>query len=302
MNNIPKPILKWVGGKSQIINKILDIIPKNFKNYHEVFVGGGSVLIAVLWAQQQGYINIEKNINAYDSNSALIYTYINIKDNKEELYQQLLLIIDEFNKCSLDGAIFRDPEDEEQAVSSKESYYYWTRKQYNKLKDKKSIKSSVYFIFLNKTGFRGMYREGPNGFNVPYGNYKNPKILEKKDLDYISNLIQPVNFKINDFSISFESIKKGDFIYLDPPYAPENSKSFVKYNQDGFNLDQHLKLFSLCNLIKSPTRFIMSNANVQLVKDNLLEQDYKYEIITCRRAINSKNPGEKTEEVLICNY
>ena len=155
---------------------------------------------------------------------------------------------------------------------------------------------------MNKTGFRGMYREGPNGFNIPYGNYKNPKILEKKDLDFISELIQGVNFEISDFSESFKKVKKGDFIYLDPPYAPENATSFVGYNKEGFDIVQHKKLFQSCNEIKLPTKFIMSNSNVQLVKDFLPEEQYNYEIIKCRRAINSTNPGAITEEVIIKNY
>ena len=81
--DIPKPILKWVGGKTQIITKIINLIPKEFNNYHEMFIGGGSVLIAVLWASKQGLINIKKKINAYDINKALISTYINIRDQKE---------------------------------------------------------------------------------------------------------------------------------------------------------------------------------------------------------------------------
>ena len=299
---IAKPILKWVGGKGQIIEKILKLVPKEFENYHEIFVGGGSVLLAVLWAEHQGLIKIKNKINAYDLNSALIYTYLNIQKKKDKLYQEISKLIKEYFETKIEGDVFRKPDDKTQALSSRESYYYWIRKQYNQLQDKSTIIASAYFIFLNKTCFRGMYREGPNGFNVPYGNYKNPKILEKRDLDHTSYLIQSVNFEICDFSQSFEKIKSGDFVYLDPPYAPENSKSFVKYNQDGFDLQQHQKLFSLCNLIQLPTKFLMSNSNVPLIKEYFSDKDFNYEIIECRRAINSTNPAAKTEEVLITNF
>lgn len=300
--DIPKPIFKWVGGKSQIIDKLINTFPKEFNNYHEMFLGGGSVLIALLWACKKGFITIKKKINAYDINQALISSYINIRDKKEELYLELKVIIDQFLECKIDGTLNRNPETESEALSSRESYYYWIRKQYNQLQNRTTIQASAYFIFMNKTGFRGMYREGPNGFNIPYGNYKNPKILEKKDLDYISDLIQDVNFEIRDFSESFKKVKNGDFIYLDPPYLPENATSFVGYNKEGFDIEQNKKLFLSCKKIKLPTKFIMSNSNVQLIKDFLPENEYNYEIIECRRAINSTNPAAKTKEVIIKNF
>ena len=308
MNNIlkkdiPKPLLKWVGGKGQIIEKLLKKLPKKINNYHEIFVGGGSFLIMVLWAKEKNYITIDGDINVYDLNEALIETYNNIKNNKDKLFESIKQIETEFNSCEIEGDVKRKPINKEDAMTSKESYYYWIRKQYNEEKDKSSIKSSSYFIFLNKTGFRGMYREGPNGFNIPYGNYKNPKIIDKDELDYISELIKNVNFYNSDFSKSFENIQEeNNFIYLDPPYAPENDKSFVGYTKDGFDIKQHELLFDLTNKISEKNMIMMSNANVQLFRDSLSDKKYKYEVVSCRRAINSKNPGAKTEEVIITNY
>ena len=308
MNNIlkkdiPKPLLKWVGGKGQIIEKLLKKLPKKINNYHEIFVGGGSFLIMVLWAKEKNYITIDGDINVYDLNEALIETYNNIKNNKDKLFESIKQIETEFNSCEIEGDVKRKPINKEDAMTSKESYYYWIRKQYNEEKDKSSIKSSSYFIFLNKTGFRGMYREGPNGFNIPYGNYKNPKIIDKDELDYISELIKNVNFYNSDFSKSFENIQEeNNFIYLDPPYAPENDKSFVGYTKDGFDIKQHELLFDLTNKISEKNMIMMSNANVQLLRDSLSDKKYKYEVVSCRRAIYSKNPGAKTEEVIITNY
>jgi len=301
--DIPKPLLKWVGGKGQIIDKLLKKIPKKINNYHELFVGGGSFLIMMLWAKEKEYITIEGDINIYDLNEALIGTYNNIKNNKNDLFNTIKEIETEFNTCEVDGDVKRKPELKEDGLTSKESYYYWIRKLYNQQSDKSSVLSSSYFIFLNKTGFRGMYREGPNGYNIPYGNYKNPKIIDEEVLNYISDLIKDVNFYNFDFSKSFGCIHdENNFIYLDPPYAPINDKSFVGYTADGFDIKQHELLFNLTKKISEKNMIMMSNANVQLIRDNLSPDDYKYEVVSCRRAINSKNPGAKTEEVIVTNY
>ncbi len=301
--DIPRPILKWVGGKGQIIDKLLKAIPKEMNNYHELFVGGGSFLMMVLWAKSKGFITINGSINAYDLNEALISTYINIRDNKDELFEKVKELQKTFLECDAEGTVNRKANNKEESITSRESYYYWIRKQYNEQKDKTSVESSAYFIFLNKTGFRGMYREGPNGFNIPYGNYKNPKLVEEDELNYISELIKDVNFYNSDFSESFKNVSnEKNFLYMDPPYAPENDKSFVGYTKDGFDIEQHKKLFVLTKLISENNMIMMSNSNVKLIHDNLSKDNFKYEIVSCRRAINSKDPAARTEEVIITNY
>lgn len=300
--DIPRPLLKWVGGKGQLIEIILKKIPTEFNNYHEMFLGGGSVLLAILWAKNNGYIKINGSINVYDLNEALIGTYNNIKNNKDELYNKISVLINTYNSCDSEGDVFRKPIDENQGKSSKESYYYWIRKLYNNLEDKKCVQASTYFIFLNKTGFRGMYREGPNGFNIPHGGYKNPSIINKVHLDEISDLIQVVNFIHSSFDSSFTNIEQGDFCYFDPPYAPENDKSFVGYTKDGFDIEQHINLFNLTKKISEYSSFMMSNSNVQLVKDNISTDKFNYEYVNARRAINSKDPSAMTKEVIITNY
>ena len=301
--DIPRPILKWVGGKGQIIDKLLKAIPKEMNDYHELFVGGGSFLVMVLWAKNKGFITINGSLNAYDLNEALISTYINIRDNKDELFEKVKELQKDFLECDAEGTVNRKPNNKQEAITSRESYYYWIRKEYNGQTDKTSIDSSAYFIFLNKTGFRGMYREGPNGFNIPYGNYKNPKLVEEDELNYISELIKDVNFHISDFSKSFENVSnEKNFLYMDPPYAPENNTSFVGYTKDGFDIEQHKKLFDLTKCISEKNMIMMSNSNVKLIHDNLSPDDFKYEVVSCRRAINSKDPSARTEEVIITNY
>jgi DNA adenine methylase len=150
---------------------------------------------------------------------------------------------------------------------------------------------------MNKTCFRGVYREGPHGINVPYGNYTNATILDEAHILSTSDLIKDVVFTCAPFSDSLVRVLPEDFVYLDPPYAPEDTTSFVGYTSDGFNLEAHKSLFTLCGQLQA--KFLMSNASVQLVKDAFPSPKYQTKIISCRRAINSKKPEAKTNEVLI---
>ena len=296
-HKMQKPFLKWVGGKTQIINDIISKIPNEINNYHELFLGGGSVLLAVLSLQKQNKIVIKNKIYAYDVNIVLMNVYKHIQNNKDELYKFIKLYINEYD--SIEGTIInRKPKSIEEAKTSKESYYYWIRMKYNNT-DKNIIECSAMFMFINKTCFRGMYREGPNGFNVPYGHYKKtPTIITETDLNNISDLIKDVEFKHSSFKDSIKNVKQGDFVYLDPPYAPENAKSFVGYVADGFNLETHKLLFSEIKKL-GKIKFVMSNAKVALVTETF--RDYDSADIIARRAINSKNPGSTTTEVIIYN-
>ena len=294
---LQKPFLKWVGGKTQIINDIISKLPKQINNYHELFLGGGSVLFAVLSLQKKNKIIIKNKIYAYDININLINMYKNIQNNKDKLYNILKSYFKEYDNIT-GNIINRNPQTINEAKTSKESYYYWIRKKYNNI-DKDSIECSALFIFINKICFRGMYREGPNGFNVPYGHYKKtPSLISETEINYISELIKNVEFKHCNFIDSIKNVKEGDFVYLDPPYAPENSKSFVKYVEDGFNLKTHELLFIEIKKLKN-IKFIMSNAKVDIVINSF--KDYNCDEITARRAINSKNPGLTTTEVIIYN-
>ena len=294
---VQKPFLKWVGGETQIIESIISKVPAEMNNYHDIFLGGGSVLFAILSLHKQNKIIIRNKVYAYDVNKVLIGVFRHVQENKDELYKNLNFYIKEYD--SIKGSIInRSPTSIEEAKTSKESYYYWVRNKYNCI-DKSTVECSALFMFINKTCFRGMYREGPNGYNVPYGHYKKtPRIISKTELDYISDLIKDVEFVNSDYSHSIKKIKKGDFVYLDPPYAPKNSNSFIGYVADGFSLEMHKTLFSEIKKL-GKIRFVMSNAKVDLVTENFRE--YFCEDIAVKRAINSKNPGLLTTEVLIYN-
>tara|TARA_B100000902_G_scaffold397313_1_gene460702 strand:+ start:186 stop:1310 length:1125 start_codon:yes stop_codon:yes gene_type:complete len=302
LTNIPKPFLKWVGGKTQIIDNVINNFPKKIINYHEPFLGGGSVLLALLFKIHNGDIKLSGKIYVYDLNEGLINLYNNIKNNKDELFKLIQKYIKEYDSI-LGSDVNRNPNNLEEAKTSKESYYYYLRKKFNKT-DKSSLDYSALFLVLNKLCFRGVYREGPNGFNVPYGHYKTtPGVISELDIKMYSKLFKNVIFRKEDFTKSMTKINKGDFVYLDPPYAPENAKSFVGYTKDGFGLENHKKLFDLIkSLHNKKIKFMMSNAKVDLVTTSFQNNEYKITDIEAKRSIHSKNPGTKTTEVIITNY
>ena len=301
---IPKPILKWVGGKTQILGVVLDHFPTTMNNYREICLGGGSVLLGLLSRVKSGNIIVQGKIYAYDINEPLVYVYKNIQSSHKELLVELQKIIGEFNTCG-DGEVNRTPANLAEAKLSPENYYYWMRAQYNALSasDKKTVVGSAMFIFLNKTCFRGVFRVGPKGFNVPYGHYNHPEIINQVHLEEIHQLIQGVIFECADFSKSLETVEPGDYLYLDPPYAPEKATSFVGYTENGFTLDNHNQLFNLLHpLQEKRVTFMMSNADVSLVREKFANASYHISTIECKRSINSKKPQSKTMEVFVKNY
>jgi DNA adenine methylase len=298
---IKKPFIKWVGGKTQIINDVLNTFPKTMNNYHEMFVGGGSVLFGMLSSLEADMIQVNGDINAYDLNKGLIYMYKHVKNNHVELFNLMHEYMNTYDNCPANPSgdnLDRKPATETIAKKCRENYYYWIRKRFNDV-GVETVEHAALFIVINKTAFRGMYREGPNGYNVPFGHYKTtPQLCTKGEFASISAMLQRVNFHCCDFTKSFKNVSTGDFVYLDPPYAPIDKKSFVGYTAGGFNLSMHEKLFELAKGLKSKkATFTMSNACVKLVTESF--KDYDIKKIVCRRAINSKKPGSTATEVLI---
>lgn len=299
-----KPFLKWVGGKTQILEEILDEFPTSIENYHEIFLGGGSVLLGLLTLQKEGIIGVKK-IYAYDYNKTLINVYKNIQKTPKKFLNTIIKIINEY--YSLDGEIInRKPSTKQEALTSQESYYYWIRKKYNDMteEEKTSLLGSAYFVFLNKTCFRGVYRIGPNGFNVPFGHYNNPGIINKSHIKNVSALIQNVEFIHASFEDSLKNISSASFLFLDPPYVKLDKNSFVDYTGDGFNQETHEKLFKMLHeLKKQDIKWMMSNSSAEYVLKCFCDKKkYSTKKILCRRAINSKNPESKVNEVIIKSY
>jgi DNA adenine methylase len=305
------PLLKWVGGKGKLLHHI---IPKlrdahAVNNYYEPFVGGGSVLFAVVNEVKEGNIQMTGKIYASDSNKDLILFYRTVVSHPEELAISIQELFDNYNQAStLNGNRF--PATLELALATKESYYYWIRKSYNDTRSESmsqtqpqsdSIKRSALLYFLNKTCFRGIYREGPNGFNVPFGNYKTKFTPPTaSELNEYSESLQNVIFSVAHFQESLSECRDGDLVYADPPYAPVQKTSFVGYTKDGFGLDAHITLFSLLHSLREKkVSVVMSNADVEMVRESFSPDIWNYDFISARRAVNSKNPESTQLEVII---
>jgi DNA adenine methylase len=346
MSSFIKPILKWVGGKSQLLPSLMNYIPIEMENYHEPFIGGGSVLLLILQLQKEEKIKINKGIYAYDINKQLITVYKTIQQYPNELFAELEQIITVFNTLekaekSKSRKNIAKVVNSENKTTNKEYYYYWIRNLYNIEMCKtlegeyteNSILISALFIFLNKTCFRGVYRVNKTSFNVPYGNYVKPEIINLDHLLLVSDLIKDVIFIHSSFEHSFMNFLDGDFIYVDPPYFPEKINSFVKYSNDGFSLSSHIMLFKLCggittqennlittqennlittqennlittqenNLITTQEniKIIMSNSNTEFVKKYFDNELFTIMELEIKRSIHSKDPSITASEVFI---
>jgi len=300
LRNEIKPVLKWVGGKTQILSELFSRFPPTMVNYHEPFLGGGSVLLGLLTRMQEGQLQCSGRIYASDLNPALIGLYCVLQSHLEDFLVELRTLQHEFSSCR-EEPVQRAPRTKKEAMGNRESYYYYCRARFNALTpaQRTAPLGAALFLFLNKTGFRGVYREGPHGLNVPYGHYANPGIFEEEHLRAVSELIQPVVFCAQPWDAALSLVQSGDMVYLDPPYAPEKDTSFVSYTSQGFPREQHTQLFTRCHeLTAQDIRWMMSNADVPLVRD-AFPLPYSTTVLSCRRTIHSKKPDSKTNEVLI---
>ena len=267
-----KPLLKWVGGKTQILPEVLARVPKEIGDYYEPFLGGGSVLLGVLGSES---IRITGTAYASDVNPILINFYRVVQAHPEELIARLRELIREY-----------------ESSEDLETFYYRMRVQFNQTSHD-TLESAVLFLFLNKKCFRGVYREGPRGFNVPFGHYKTTNVLDDANIRAVSAAIQAVVFTCQRFEDALTHPRAGDFVYADPPYVPETLTSFVGYVAGGFT--QHELLFT--TLKNLPCPFLMSNSNVPLIRDSF-PAPYTVEVLGVRRAIHSKKPESQTTETL----
>ena len=289
-----RPFVKWAGGKTQIIPEIDKRLPIELKKgkkmrYIEPFVGSGAVLFHIL-----NNYNI-KDAFIIDLNKDLITLYNVIKNNISELINYLKKIENEYKKL---------PE------YKRKEYYYMKREEYNKSKENKIMKAAL-LMFLNKTCYNGLYRVNSKGeFNVPFGRYKNPKILDEENLINVSKILQKVEIIHGDFEISREFVDNNSLIYFDPPYRPlSNTSNFTSYSQNTFDDNEQIRLKHFFDYITSlGAKGILSNSDPKNTdpNDNFFDELYKgyiIERIYAKRMINSKgkNRGFITE-LLIRNY
>lgn len=266
------PIVKWVGGKRQLMFELLKNMPKDYNRYFEPFIGGGAL-----------FFELQPN-NAYisDMNEELINLYQVVRDNVDEL-------ITDLQKHDISKEYFMEIRN----IDRTEEYQNWS-----------DIKKASRFIYLNRTCFNGMYRVNSKGeFNVPFGHYKNPRILDENNLINCSHLLQRTEIKQADFSEVLKKVKKGDLVYFDPPYVPlSETSSFTSYTKDGFDIDMQFKLRDVCNELDSMgVKFLLSNSDTKLV--NELYENYNIKKVFASRQINANADGRgKITEVLVRNY
>ncbi|AQS58223.1 DNA adenine methylase [Desulforamulus ferrireducens] len=274
-NPLVAPVVKWVGGKRQLLQDILKHIPDKFPTYYEPFLGGGAVLFHL--QPNRAVVN--------DINEELINVYTVIRDNLEELIEDL------------------------KEHKNEAEYFYEIReldrdkKKYNQLSN---VKRASRIIYLNKTCYNGLFRVNQQGeFNAPFGRYKNPNIVNETTLRAVSNYFNKakITFKCGDFEEAVSGIRKGSFVYFDPPYDPvSDSANFTGYDKGGFDREEQIRLKKLCDKLDAKgVKFLLSNSATEFILE--LYKDYNITIVQANRAINSRGDKRgKVDEVLVKNY
>ncbi|MCI6219891.1 MAG: DNA adenine methylase [Subdoligranulum sp.] len=274
-NKLVAPVVKWVGGKRQLLSEISPLLPKRITSYCEPFLGGGAVLFSI--QPSKAIVN--------DLNSDLITVYEVIRDDVEEL-------IDNLKKHENSSEYFYTIRDMDR---NKETYAAMSK-----------VERASRLIYLNKTCFNGLFRVNSSGeFNSPFGHYKNPNIVNEPVLRAVNKYFSSSNitFCNEDFAVTLGRISKGSFVYLDPPYDPvSDTANFTGYNRGGFDRNEQIRLKQCCDeLTQRGVKFMLSNSATTFIKE--LYKDYDISIVQAKRAINSDaSKRGAIEEVLIRNY
>ena len=270
------PFVKWAGGKRQLIPQIKERMPEQFNNYYEPFVGGGAVIFELL--PENAVIN--------DINKALINAYQMICDHPQEFLQEVK---------RLDTEMWEDGKE----------YYYSLREHYNDklMKGELDVELAALFVFINKHCFNGLYRVNGKGlFNVPYNNSRRSSVDEKSIVE-ISEFLRTVTIISGDFEAACEGAGKGDFVFIDSPYAPLNPTSFESYTKEGFDIESHRRLANLFDELTARGCYCMlTNHNTELINELYGNKGYTIDVVSVKRMINSDASNRVGEEVIICNY
>ena len=271
----PSPFLKWAGGKTSLVPELLGYAPSRISNYYEPFLGGGAFFLA-LFATVKNFKAILS-----DANAELIDAYKIIRDRPDELIQVLSRLQAEYHESM-----------------SKSGYYYQKRS----WRPSNPVESVARLIFLNKTCYNGLYRVNSRGeFNVPFGRYKNPKILDKENLQAVSRALRETNTQLesSDYKSALSNCGKDDFVYLDPPYQPKSkTSSFTDYTPGGFSeMDQVELADEFKKLVGRGCTVLLSNSETPLTLR--LYARYKTVSVTVNRPINSVGSGRTGYKELI---
>ena len=289
-----KPFVKWVGGKTQLLEDIKKALPMDLSKrenvtYVEPFVGGGAVLFWIL----QEYPNITRAV-INDINAELICTYRVIKNDVENLIFELRRLQEQYLPLN--------PE-------ARKSFFITQRNRFNET-EKTDVDTATLFIFLNKTCFNGLYRVNSKGkFNVPHGRYTNPIICDEKRLRADSALLQRVEILCGDFAQTGRYAGENVLYYFDPPYRPLTATSaFTSCSKEGFNDAEQTRLRDFCDQIAAnKSLFVASNSDPQNIDNDDDFFDHLYRMfnikrVSAARMINSKGDGRGViSEIMISN-
>lgn len=291
-----KPFIKWVGGKTQLLEQLDAQLPADFDDWEDVayiepFVGGGAMLFYML----QQYPNIRHAV-INDVNPDLTTCYRTVRDMPEQLITSLMEIQDAYNAIETE--------------EGRKDFFLAVRDRYNE-KNLGSLENTTKFFFLNRTCFNGLYRVNKKGlFNVPFGKYTNPQICDPATIRKDSELLQQVEILTGDFEATFDYAQGNTLFYFDPPYRPlSDTSSFNDYAKEAFNDDAQIRLKEYCDRInEAGFRFMLSNSDCKgkNEEDNffdVLYGAYNIERVWASRNINS-NPNKrgKLTEILVHNY
>jgi len=272
-----QPFVKWVGGKRGLLSQIIPLIPKEFNNYFEPFVGGGAMFFELY---SLGFLK-DKKVYLFDINTEHINAYKVVKNNPIDLINNL---------------------NELKKQHSKEFYYEvraWDRGE-NFLK-RSEVERASRFIYLNKTCFNGLYRVNSKGYhNVPIGSYKNPNICDEEVIYSASEALQSAIILNASYKDVLKHASKDDFVYFDPPYYPlTQTSSFTSYSEFSFLDKEQKELFDVFEeLDKNGCKVIHSNSDTDFIKE--LYKEFEIKNIQANRFINSKGSGRgKISELLI---
>ena len=275
-NSSVAPFVKWAGGKRQLIPQIRERMPEKYNNYYEPFVGGGAVLFEL--QPTNALIN--------DINKALINTY-NIICNEADAFLEAVNRLDE--EMWEDG----------------KKYYYSVREHYNDklMKSEYDVELAALFVFINKHCFNGLYRVNGKGlFNVPYNNSRRTS-ADENVIREVSKYLKGVKIINGDFEEACKDAKKGDFVFIDSPYAPLNPTSFESYTKEGFDIESHKRVAKLYDELTARGCYCMlTNHNTELINELYGNKGYKIDVVSVKRMINSDASNRVGKEVIICNY
>jgi len=274
-NKLVAPVLKWVGGKRQLLDSLTNMLPKKIPAYCEPFVGGGAVLF-----QLQPAIAIVNDINA-----ELIGVYDVIKSDVETLITTL-------QGFAYEADVFY-------AVRS------WDRDK-EKYASLSAVERAARILYLNKTCYNGLFRVNNAGeFNAPFGNYRNPNIVNAPTLRAVSTYLNTAAVRLSstDYADVLKDLPKGAFVYLDPPYDPVSDTSgFTGYSKGGFTKDDQIRLRECCDELNSRgINFMLSNSATDFIKQQYAA--YRISVVKAKRSINSDSTRRgEVDEVVVRNY